>query len=273
MRIRRRHGLLTLILLSGLLIAGCGSSPAHTPAQAADVAQPQEIPAPAALSAAALAALPESTTFTTIPHAIADPAPGNLSDGTVLRIAGLTPVYDRPDGTAFAALPPTQFKSPTWVPVVEHRPGWSRVLLPSRPDASTGWVYTGQSTHPQEARAAVTVDVDVDKRHLLLLNGNQQVGSWSVGVGKPTAPTPRGRTFIMASIKETVTKFSPIILPLGTHSNTFDTYGGGPGTVALHGWPDKSKIGTASSDGCIRVPDDLLAVLATLPLGTLVVVH
>ena len=62
-------------------------------------------------------------------------------------------------------------------------------------------------------------------------------------------------------------------LPLGTHSETFNSYGGGPGTVALHGWPDPAVFGRADSDGCVRVPTDALHLLSTLPLGTLVVLR
>lgn len=274
-RIPRRSRLLALGLLSGLLIAGCsaGSGAVRAPAPPNSVDQTQEVPAPPRLSDEELAKLPESTTFATISNAVTDPSPQSTTDGTVLRVNAKTPVYNQPDGAPVAALPDTELGSPTWVPVVEQQPGWSRVLLPSRPDSSTGWIYTGRSAQISEARAGTLVDVDIARRHLVLREGTQQIGSWSVGVGKPTAPTPQGRTYIMASIRETVTHFSPIILPLGAHSNTFDSYGGGPGTVALHGWPDKSKIGTASSDGCIRVPDDALRVLTTLPLGTLVLVH
>ena len=74
----------------------------------------------------------------------------------------------------------------------------------------------------------------------------------------------------MASIEETVTRFSPIILPLGAHSETFNSYGGGPGTVALHGWPNASVFGKDASDGCVRVPDEALRMLSSLPLGTVV---
>jgi lipoprotein-anchoring transpeptidase ErfK/SrfK len=63
-----------------------------------------------------------------------------------------------------------------------------------------------------------------------------------------------------------------VILPLGTHSDTLDTYGGGPGTVALHTWPDASVFGTAASHGCIRVPPDALDQLTQVPLGTLVLI-
>lgn len=271
-RTTRFARLCKLGLLPGLLLVGCsGDVRAGHPGLPAE--QVLELPAPPALSPAQLAALPESTTFTTVPGAAPDPAPQDQNDGTVLRIPVRTAVYNQPDGMPIAALPPTELGSPTWVPVVEHQPGWARVLLPSRPDASTGWVFTGRGTQLTAAHDPNVVEVSVDARKLVLRNGNREVGSWTVAVGKPAAPTPRGRTFILASIKETVTHFSPIILPLGTHSNTYDSYGGGPGTVALHGWPDQKALGTAASDGCVRVPPDALHLLSTLPLGTLVLLH
>ncbi|MCP9981085.1 L,D-transpeptidase [Actinomadura madurae] len=65
---------------------------------------------------------------------------------------------------------------------------------------------------------------------------------------------------------------SPTVLPLGTHSATLDTFGGGPGTVALHGWPDASVFGKAITHGCVRVPADALKALSRVPLGSLVLI-
>jgi hypothetical protein len=48
-------------------------------------------------------------------------------------------VYDAPGGVAIARLRPHQLGD-TWVPVIKQQPGWVRVLLPSKPDGSTGWV-------------------------------------------------------------------------------------------------------------------------------------
>ena len=61
-----------------------------------------------------------------------------------------------------------------------------------------------------------------------------------------------------------------MILPLGAHSPTLDTFGGGPGTVAIHTWPTDDVYGTESSDGCIRVPSARAGQLTGVPLGTLV---
>lgn len=214
--------------------------------------------------------LPEATTFGNIAGAPPDPAPQASTGGTVLHVQHDLGVYNAPGGTVFARLPAMELSSPTWVPVIAQQGQWAHVLLPSRPNNSTGWVRIDDPAGVELAKTPYEVDVNIAARRLVLRKDGRQVDKWTVAVGKPSSPTPRGRTFIMASIKETVTNFSPIILPLGTHSQTFDTYGGGPGTVALHGWPDPSVFGHAASDGCVRVPADALRQLMSLPLGTLV---
>ncbi|WP_261986737.1 L,D-transpeptidase [Actinomadura sp. HBU206391] len=45
--------------------------------------------------------------------------------------------------------------------------------------------------------------------------------------------------------------YSPLILPVGAHSETLDTFGGGSGTVAFHGRPTTSVFGKAVTHGCI----------------------
>ncbi|WP_438388056.1 L,D-transpeptidase [Actinopolyspora saharensis] len=245
-----------------LLLGGCSDAPSE-PAPV-DAATPSTT-----RSTVDLSALPKATTFGTTPDAPSDPAPNEGTNGVVLRVEQDTAVYDSVRGKAIARLPARQFKSPTWVPIVAERGDWARVLLPSRPNGSTGWVRS-ESDKVHKARSRHVVNVDVDARRLVVLKSGREIGSWEVGVGKKASPTPRGRTFILASIRETVNDYSPIVLPLGTHSETFKTYGGGPGTVALHGWPDPGVFGSASSDGCVRVPADALSLLRSLPLGTLV---
>jgi lipoprotein-anchoring transpeptidase ErfK/SrfK len=257
-------------VIPGLLFlsfcGGCVAPPSTIPQRA--------LPAPSPVAVhQRTTELPDATTFANLLGGIPDPAPSAPTDGTVLHVQGNLAVYNAVGGRAFATLPPTQLGSPTWVPIIARRGEWAQILLPSRPNQSTGWVRTTDPAVGELARSAYTVDVDVDARRLVLRENGREIGVWAVGVGKPVSPTPRGRTFIMASIKETVTHFSPIILPLGTHSETFNTYGGGPGTVALHGWPNSTVFGRASSDGCVRVPADALRLLMSLPLGTIVVLH
>lgn len=258
------HALATAGALLLAVLTGC--STADTTHPAAPRAEPAEVRHESAN-------LAEATTFGNIPEATVDTARQEPTDGVVLNVKRELPVYDRPGGTPFARLPASQLRAPTWVPVVDQRGDWVRVLLPSRPNGSAGWIRANDPAAVGKAQTPYRVDVDVNARRMVIRENGREIGSWTVGVGGSETPTPRGRTFIMASIEETVTHFSPIILPLGAHSETLNSYGGGPGTVALHGWPDPSVFGTASSDGCVRVPEDALQLLRSLPLGTLVLLH
>jgi len=93
-----------------------------------------------------------------------------------------------------------------------------------------------------------------------------------VAVGAAGTPTPVGRTFLLALLAPPRPTYSPLILPLGLHSTALSAFGGGPGTVGLHGWPDPSVFGRAVSNGCVRVPAAALHVLSDIPLGTLVLI-
>ncbi|KAB2345903.1 L,D-transpeptidase [Actinomadura rudentiformis] len=210
--------------------------------------------------------LPEATTYTTLKGLPQDQAPFK-ADGTVVRPKAPLPVSAQPGGPALAMLPDKQLGGPTWVPVVESRPGWNRVLLPSRPNRVTGWI-PGATDKVETARSTHAVTVDVSDRRLTLTESGRKVGSWTVAVGEAKTPTPTGRTFLLASLAPPKATYSPLILPVGAHSETLDTFGGGPGTVAFHGWPRKDVFGKAVTHGCVRVPADALARLSKAPLGT-----
>lgn len=244
-----------------LLIGGCGGS-SHGTASAGDGSAGGK-----AGASAASAKVPEATTFSTIAGAPRDRTPEDTTDGLVVHPAKPVPVLDRPGGRTIATLPATELGGPTWVPVVESSGGWRRVLLPSRPNHASGWI---SGAGLRTAHTPYTVRMDVARRRLTLLKSARRVGRWTVAVGGAETPTPAGRTFIMATLARAEKKPSPIVLPLGTHSATLDTFGGGPGTVALHGWPDASVFGKAVTHGCVRVPEDALKALSRVPLGSLV---
>ena len=215
-----------------------------------------------------LTKLVASTTKTKLPRAPLDTDPTGTTDGTVVHPRRVLPVYAAPGRKPFAKVTPKQMND-TWLPVIDQQDGWTQVLLPSRPNGSIGWVRTAQLV---ERHTPYVVRVHVGSRRMELVRDGETVGEWSVAVGAPATPTPTGRTFLLGSIVDEAQGFSPVILPLGTHSDTLDTYGGGPGTVALHGWTDPSVFGKAISHGCVRVPDDALEQLRDVPLGTLVII-
>ena len=97
-------------------------------------------------------------------------------------------------------------------------------------------------------------------------------GSPARGLSVPAPATHLPRPVTRSSLLRFVTRqqtFSPLILTLGIHSTTLDTYAGGPGTVGIHTW-GFTPTGQPASHGCIRVPAAALPVLAQVPLGTLV---
>ncbi len=225
-------------------------------------------PASAPTSKVDLKTLTESTTQTRIKDAPQDPRPTRVPKGTVVHPKRMTALYDEPDGTPFAKIGPRQFGD-TWLPVITRNRDWVQVMLPSKPNGSTGWLRSSQLT---EAHSRFLVKVHLGQRSLELFEDSELVGTWTVAIGADGTPTPTGRTFVLGQIVDDKQPFSPVILPLGSHSDTLDSYGGGPGTVALHGWTDPSVFGKAVSHGCVRVPDDALALLRTVPIGTPVMV-
>jgi hypothetical protein len=258
---------LVIVVVALLAPFGTGDTPKATPSKAPVVAVPASAIPPAVLPADP-AVLPQSTTYTAIEGAPLDPGPLMATDGTVVHPRREVVVYSAPGGAPIARVGPQQIGD-TWLPAIAQQPGWVQVLLPSRPNRSAGWV-----TDTALDRAVTPYLIRVHLRFLTmeLFKGGQRLGNWTVGIGKQSAPTPAGRTFLLGSFSDTAQRYSPVILPLGTHSPTLDSFGGGPGTVAIHTWPTANVFGTRSSDGCIRVPSDALHQLIQVPLGTLVLI-
>lgn len=243
-----------------------GQAPAHPagtrrPSPAVPVAAAPAPPRP--VPPAELAQLPEATTFTTVAGATV--RPHATSDGRVVRVSRLSPVYAEPGGAAVAAVPARQVGMPTWLPVVAERPGWVQVRLPSRPNGATAWL---PADGLRRARTGWSVHVDLSDQQLTVRRDGDLIGQWSVGVGTEQTPTPVGETFLLASFVNAGQSYSPVIFATGAHSDTLDSYGGGPGTVAVHGWPTADGLTGRVSHGCVRVPAAALDTFRLLPLGT-----
>ncbi len=261
--------LVVVVIIAVAFVAPFGASQTRkaAPPPAPVVAAPT-VAIPPAMIPADPATLPLSTTYTDIKGAPLDPGPVAATDGTVVHPRHEIVVYTAPGGAPIARIAAQQIGD-TWLPVIAQQPGWVQVLLPSRPNSSAGWI-----TDIALDRAVTPYLIQVHLRSLTmeLLKGGQRLGSWTVGTGKEAHPTPPGRTFLLGSFSDTAQRYSPVILPLGTHSATLNSFGGGPGTVAIHTWPTANVFGTRSSDGCIRVPADALHQLIQVPLGTLVLI-
>ena len=252
--------------------SGNGGSdlPARREAAGHPVANPPSIVPAAPVSGTVLRRLPQATTDTRLLGAPVDRTPYAPATGTVAQPTRTVPVYVRPGGSAVAALPVTQIGgSPTWLPVVATQPGWLAVLLPSKPNHTMGWITT---LAIDQAHTEYRIEVALHRHRLTLYRNGRTAGTWPVSAGTASTPTPTGRTFLLAEVHETRAHYSPVIWPLGAHSSVLEHFAGGPGTVAIHGWPDPAVFGHDHSNGCVRIPDAGMRALAAVPLGSLVTI-
>ena len=153
--------------------------------------------------------------------------------------------------------------------LVENRVvGWDQVLLPVRPNESTGWVReraVALSNDPYR------VDVSLTRHRVVVWNGRRKIVDTPAGVGRSVVPTPRGTYFITELLKQPNpnSAYGPYAFGLSAFSNVYFSFGGGPGAIGLHGTDDPAALGTDVSHGCIRVANAVITRLAgLLPLGT-----
>jgi lipoprotein-anchoring transpeptidase ErfK/SrfK len=129
---------------------------------------------------------------------------------------------------------------------------WLRVMLPGRPNGSTGWIAQ------LGTRALVTpwyIVVNLGARRIKVYDNGRMVRSFQVVVGKPSTPTPTGQFFVEESVKMAPSEAGgPFALALSARSDALQEFEGGPGQIAIHGRDNLGGVlGTAASHGCIRV--------------------
>ena len=253
----RRLLVLASAAMLAVLVTACGGDGSAAPKQESKASKVN------------IADLPKATTHATIKQAPIDPQRHGKTTGEVIHPKKELVVYDSVDGKPIAVLPEEQLNSPTWVPVIANKGDWAHILLPTRPNGASGWVNTAGGA-VESAENNYKVKVDLSEFSLTVFHNGEQTHQYTIGIGKPKHPTPTGRSYIIASVLEQKNDYSDIILPLSVHSDTLKTYGGGPGTVGIHTWPDNSFLKQRNSDGCVRVTPQALQQLKKLPLGTII---
>jgi lipoprotein-anchoring transpeptidase ErfK/SrfK len=206
--------------------------------------------------------------------AIVPPPPAPFHAATAV-VPGLE-AFAAPDPAAsttpaFVAANPTHEGFPLVVSVLEEASGgeWVLVRFPQRPNGTTGWV---RSADLSLWGVPNRIDVSVADRTLRVYAGqtDQVLFEAAVSVGSDATPTPLGDFFI------------DIVNPLGDHptygwgqlsvsgfSDVLETFAGGIGQIAIHGWNRPADMGRNVSNGCVRMNNDDIARVAELaPLGT-----
>jgi lipoprotein-anchoring transpeptidase ErfK/SrfK len=188
----------------------------------------------------------------------------------------LVNVYDAPGGTTKT----NEFVNPWFVNddprfpirtvflIEEQKGDWLKVLLPIRPNDSTGWIKRSDVTVTSNP---FRIEVDLSDHTLEVLKNDQVIMEDKVAIGKSSTPTPVGRFYLRVLVKppDPNTVYGPYAYGLSSHSEALLEFNGGDAEVGIHGNNDASVLGKDVSNGCIRMDNAKITQLATmLPLGT-----
>ncbi len=195
-------------------------------------------------------------------------------------VNGVIPVYDSPNGTRLA-FPDGDVWSYTFrrnrlvARLLQGAQGdeWVEVALPVRPNGASGWV---RAENFNWSTVNHHILIDVSDRSVALYDGDSLVASTRAIVGKPATPTPTLKGFLVEKLPNHNEENASIvlgdwILMLSFFSEALNTFGGGLPRIALHGTHIPERVGEALSNGCIRIPNDIVETIAQrAPLGTVV---
>ena len=165
---------------------------------------------------------------------------------------------------------PTQFGGDRTFLVLDQTssPDFVKVSLPIMPNGQVGWI-------PRDAVEITAVNhralVDLTDDSIKVWAGDSLLVDTKAVTGKPSTPTPVG-VFYVRDVIATDNPgggYGPYILALSGFSEVLETFQGGLPAIAIHGTSNPGLIGGAHSNGCVRIPNDLITLLAeTVPLGT-----
>lgn len=163
---------------------------------------------------------------------------------------------------------PTFFGNPTRFLVLEQREDWVQVLLPARPNGQTGWI---KKTDVSLEQHQAVVNVDLSERRLVATVGNETIVDTVVSIGTNYNPTPTGLYYITEVVPQDWKggPFGPFALATSAYSEELEFFDGGLPVVAIHGTNSPATLGASESNGCLRIANDLVTILAEkLPPGT-----
>lgn len=140
----------------------------------------------------------------------------------------------------------------------------------------------GQDTQPENSGEVLkqrkAIYISRSDRRLSLYRGDTLLRSWSVAVGTPSHPTPRG------DYRITLKRYMPVWVNPGSEwaKNMPPTIGPGPTAplgvralninapgIRIHGTPAINSIGTAASHGCVRMRnEEVIQLYDLVEVGT-----
>jgi lipoprotein-anchoring transpeptidase ErfK/SrfK len=215
-------------------------------------------------------AAPTTTTApaTTAPPTTQPPAPALVATVKVPEIEAFATAAEGAEVVATLS-DRTDFGLTRTFLVAEQQGDWLRVLLPVRPNGSTGWV---RAADVDTATTTYSVKVELAAHKVTLYDAGRPVLETGAVVGASDTPTPPGTYYVTDPVDlrdEPNGAYGAFALGLSGFSEVLYEFAGGPGQLALHGTNQPDQVGQDISNGCVRVPNDIIVQIADrVPLGT-----
>jgi lipoprotein-anchoring transpeptidase ErfK/SrfK len=160
------------------------------------------------------------------------------------------------------------YEVPLILLVDQQQDDWLNVLLPIRPNGSTGWI---RAADVKLTPTTYHITVELGAHMITVYDSETIVLQEPIGVGVGNTPTPGGRYFIRQLLQTPNPDgvYGPYAYGLSGFSEVLEEFNGGPGDIGIHGTNEPGALGTDVSHGCIRMSNDGITRLAgLLPLGT-----
>ena len=122
---------------------------------------------------------------------------------------------------------------------------WHQVLLPVRPNGSTGWV---RNADVQLAEHMYRIQVDLQDFRMRVFERGETIFDAVAGVASNNTPTPGG-VYYLTELLAPITPnsaYGAFAYGLSGFSEVFETFNGGPGQLGIHGTNDPETLGTAA---------------------------
>lgn len=165
-------------------------------------------------------------------------------------------------------------QNPTWeglalVFLVQQRQGdWLEVQLNTRPNQTTAWI---RASDVSQRTTSERIVVSLDSRSLTLYDGQSVVMQAPVAIGTSSTPTPRGNYYIDGAVRtpDPSGVYGPYQLSVAAFSEVLMSFGTGVGQIAMHGTNSPGLIGSAVSNGCLRMNNaDVTRLANAVAIGT-----
>lgn len=242
-------------------------------APASTTTLPQGVSADSLVLPVATTAVPTSSTVAPETTVI-EPVEPISGPSTIVAHATVATVVAR-QAPSETADPVADFANPTdrGGPLVfqalgEPVDGWLEVLLPVRPNGTTGWIPLDEVSL---TRNPYRIEVDLENYELTITRNGEVELSAPVAIGQGGTPTPIG-DFYLIELLQPIQRNGPYgsyAYGLSGYSDVLDNFNGGDGVIGIHGTNQPNLLGGPASHGCIRVHNDTIELMANfLPLGT-----